>query len=62
MRPPKAIGGVLSMDSPEHTRLRTLVSNAFTVRRVEAVRPRRGDRAFHYCNPRQPPPHRCIQA
>jgi cytochrome P450 len=51
MRPTKAIGGVLSMDPPEHTRLRTLLSKAFTERPVEAVRPRPGDRAFHYSNP-----------
>lgn len=33
-------GGILSMDPPEHTRLRTLVAKAFTVRRVEQLRPR----------------------
>ncbi len=33
-------GGILSMDPPEHTRLRTLVAKAFTVRRVEELRPR----------------------
>jgi cytochrome P450 len=32
--------GILSMDPPDHTRLRTLVMKAFTVRRVEALRPR----------------------
>jgi cytochrome P450 len=33
-------GGMLSMDPPEHTRLRTLVAKAFTVHRVERLRPR----------------------
>jgi cytochrome P450 len=32
--------GILSMDPPEHTRLRRLVATAFTVRRVEQIRPR----------------------
>jgi cytochrome P450 len=33
-------GGILSMDPPEHTRLRVLVAKAFTLRRVEMLRPR----------------------
>ncbi|MFE2493473.1 cytochrome P450 [Streptomyces scopuliridis] len=32
-------GGILSMDPPHHTRLRTLVAKAFTVHRVEKMRP-----------------------
>jgi cytochrome P450 len=32
--------GILSMDPPDHTRLRRLVATAFTVRRVEQIRPR----------------------
>ncbi|MCC3778539.1 cytochrome P450 [Streptomyces sp. UNOB3_S3] len=31
--------GLLSMDPPDHTRLRTLVTKAFTVQRVERLRP-----------------------
>ncbi|MFC8594999.1 cytochrome P450 [Streptomyces atroolivaceus] len=31
--------GILSMDPPEHTRLRTLVAKAFTVHQVEKLRP-----------------------
>jgi cytochrome P450 len=33
-------GGILGMDPPEHTRLRTLLTRAFTVRRAEGIRPR----------------------
>ena len=33
-------GNILSLDPPEHSRLRRLVSKAFTARRVEALRPR----------------------
>ncbi len=32
--------GILSMDPPEHTRVRRLAANAFTSRRVEELRPR----------------------
>jgi cytochrome P450 len=35
-----AADSILGMDAPEHTRLRKLVASAFTVRRVEALRPR----------------------
>jgi cytochrome P450 len=35
-----AAESILGMDPPEHTRLRKLVASAFTVRRVEALRPR----------------------
>lgn len=40
MRAGQVSGGILSMDPPDHTRLRTLVAKAFTVRRVEELRPR----------------------
>jgi cytochrome P450 len=33
-------GSILSLDPPEHTRLRRLVAGAFTARRVESLRPR----------------------
>jgi len=37
---------VLSMDPPEHTRIRKLVGKAFTPRRVEELRPRAAEIAF----------------
>jgi cytochrome P450 len=40
MRAGQVSTGILSMDPPDHTRLRTLVAKAFTVRRVEELRPR----------------------
>ncbi|TDV57675.1 cytochrome P450 [Actinophytocola oryzae] len=33
-------GNIMSLDPPEHSRLRRLVMSAFTMRRVEALRPR----------------------
>ena len=36
---PKQDSGILSMDPPDHTRLRTLVAKAFTVHQVEKLRP-----------------------
>ncbi|GHE08478.1 cytochrome P450 [Streptomyces alanosinicus] len=36
----KRDSGILSMDPPDHTRLRSLVAKAFTVRQVEKLRPR----------------------
>jgi cytochrome P450 len=38
-----AAGTILGMDPPGHTRLRKLVSRAFTARRVEQLRPRTAD-------------------
>jgi cytochrome P450 len=35
-----AAESIIAMDPPEHTRLRKLVASGFTVRRVEALRPR----------------------
>ncbi|MFI6130302.1 cytochrome P450 [Micromonospora sp. NPDC051141] len=40
LTPRQIKGGILSMDPPEHTRLRRLVAKAFTARRVEQLRPR----------------------
>nr|Q59523.1 RecName: Full=Mycinamicin IV hydroxylase/epoxidase; AltName: Full=Cytochrome P450 MycG; AltName: Full=Multifunctional P450 enzyme; AltName: Full=Mycinamicin biosynthesis protein G [Micromonospora griseorubida]5UHU_A Chain A, Mycinamicin IV hydroxylase/epoxidase [Micromonospora griseorubida]BAA03672.1 P-450-like protein [Micromonospora griseorubida] len=39
-RPEMVKGGLLSMDPPEHSRLRRLVVKAFTARRAESLRPR----------------------
>ncbi|TDV52124.1 cytochrome P450 [Actinophytocola oryzae] len=47
MRAGRNAGGFLSMDPPDHTRLRTLVAKAFTVRRIEELRPRVRDLATH---------------
>ncbi|MEV6600025.1 cytochrome P450 [Actinoplanes sp. NPDC051346] len=38
--PPALDANLLNMDPPHHTRIRTLVSRAFTPRRVEELRPR----------------------
>ncbi|GAB2791794.1 cytochrome P450 [Amycolatopsis magusensis] len=38
--PSQRNNGILAMDPPDHTRLRTLVAKAFTKHRVEALRPR----------------------
>lgn len=43
LRPRQQVGGILSMDPPDHTRLRRLVAKAFTQRRVEKLRPRAQD-------------------
>ncbi|QGV80255.1 cytochrome P450 [Streptomyces ficellus] len=40
--------GILSMDPPEHTRLRTLVAKAFTVHQVEKLRPQVRDLAHGF--------------
>ncbi|GGF34970.1 cytochrome P450 [Williamsia phyllosphaerae] len=39
MREGRQTGGILSVDPPDHTRLRVLVAKAFTVKRIEALRP-----------------------
>ncbi|WP_432989858.1 cytochrome P450 family protein [Dactylosporangium sp. CA-233914] len=38
--PPRLDANLLNMDAPDHTRLRRLAAQAFTARRVEALRPR----------------------
>jgi cytochrome P450 len=45
LSPDQRNNGILSMDPPDHTRLRTLVTKAFTVRRIEELRPRVRDLA-----------------
>ncbi|WCN79584.1 cytochrome P450 [Micromonospora sp. LH3U1] len=40
LTPRQQYTGMLTMDPPDHTRLRRLVAKAFTARRVEALRPR----------------------
>ena len=40
LTPRQQYSGMLTMDPPDHTRLRRLVAKAFTARRVEALRPR----------------------
>jgi cytochrome P450 len=40
MQGARLVSGFLSKDPPDHTRVRTLVAKAFTVRRVEELRPR----------------------
>lgn len=40
VRPSVQQSGILTMDPPDHTRLRRLVAKAFTARRVERLRPR----------------------
>ncbi|MFE9411108.1 cytochrome P450 [Streptomyces sp. NPDC006704] len=35
----RTVSGILGMDPPDHTRLRSLVARAFTVRQVEKLRP-----------------------
>jgi cytochrome P450 len=39
-REPRGRHAILNLDPPDHTRIRRLVSSAFTVRRVEQLRPR----------------------
>jgi cytochrome P450 len=34
------VGIIVSLDAPDHTRLRTLIAKAFTARRIELLRPR----------------------
>ncbi|ROP41061.1 cytochrome P450 [Saccharothrix texasensis] len=45
LSPGRLTGGILALDPPDHTRLRTLVAKAFTTRRVERLRPRVADLA-----------------
>ncbi|HET9139527.1 cytochrome P450 [Actinophytocola sp.] len=40
LTPNRLTQNILAMDPPEHTRLRTLVAKAFTMHRMEALRPR----------------------
>ncbi|MFF8387822.1 cytochrome P450 [Streptomyces kanasensis] len=46
--PAQQDSGILGMDPPEHTRLRTLVAKAFTVHQVEKLRPQVRDLAHGF--------------
>ncbi|OJF15930.1 cytochrome P450 family protein [Couchioplanes caeruleus] len=52
-----ALPSMLTTDAPDHTRLRRLVSRAFTARRVETLRPRVRDLARELLDPIVPRGH-----
>src|SRR5437764_349077 len=56
--PPALDANLLNMDPPDHTRVRRLVSQAFTARRSEALRPRKARRRHAVrAEPRYRPAH-----